>query len=212
MNDILKQRLVGALILVALGVVFWPIIFVQPEGEKTAEMRSIPPPPGVSMDPIEAPDEVGLRASPELTAVDDSLVVEVPQTIDIAGDEADEEASMPSPAQTENAVEVPPPSTISDTHETRTEAPEQLVMDSDGVPVAWTLQVATLSSADKANTLRQRLLELNHKAYVSQVRRDGKTLYRVCIGPKFERVQLESLQANINAKFGVTSLVARYIP
>ena len=26
MNDILKQRLVGALILVALGVVFWPII------------------------------------------------------------------------------------------------------------------------------------------------------------------------------------------
>ncbi len=30
MNEVLKQRLIGALILVALGVVFWPIIFVEP--------------------------------------------------------------------------------------------------------------------------------------------------------------------------------------
>ena len=40
MNDILKQRLVGALILVALGVVFWPIIFLQPD-DKTASHHSL---------------------------------------------------------------------------------------------------------------------------------------------------------------------------
>jgi len=44
------------------------------------------------------------------------------------------------------------------------------------------------------------------------VRSNGKKLYRVCIGPKFERVELETLQASINAQFKVNSIVARYIP
>ena len=66
MNDILKQRLVGALILVALGVVFWPIIFVEPGDQAVAEQRRIPPRPEVVTTAIEAPDLAGLRASPEL--------------------------------------------------------------------------------------------------------------------------------------------------
>lgn len=210
MNDILKQRLVGALILVALGVVFWPIIFVQPGGESSTELRSIPPPPGVSMAPIAAPDEVGLRGSLELTGEDDNQRVEVSRAVDSDPEEG-EEVLVPSPTQTEGTA-VPPPSAVSSTRETRTEAPEPLAMDSDGLPVAWTLQVATLSSSDKADALRRQLLDMNHKAYVTQVQRDGKMLYRVCIGPKFERSQLEGLQANIDARFGVNSLVARYMP
>jgi DedD protein len=85
-------------------------------------------------------------------------------------------------------------------------------MDSDGVPVAWTLQVATVSSADKADKLRKRLLDMNQKAYVTTVHSSGKNLFRVSVGPKFERVELEKLQTNINAEFGVTSMVVRYIP
>ncbi len=68
MNDILKQRLVGALILVALGVVFWPIIFVQPGDRPSAEQARIPPRPEVNTTPIEPPDQVGLRPSREVEA------------------------------------------------------------------------------------------------------------------------------------------------
>jgi DedD protein len=64
-NDILKQRLVGALILVALGVVFWPIIFVEPGDKAVAQQTRIPPRPDVVTTPIEVPDLAGLRASPE---------------------------------------------------------------------------------------------------------------------------------------------------
>ena len=63
MNDVLKQRLVGALILVALGVVFWPIIFVGPGSEDTVEHRDMPPVPVVPAQELPAPDRVGLRAS-----------------------------------------------------------------------------------------------------------------------------------------------------
>jgi DedD protein len=209
-NDILKQRLVGALILLALGVVFWPIIFVGPDAERVAEQQSIPLPPGVSTSAIEAPDQEGLRASPERVVDGDSPVVAGPFAIDQPFVEVTEEDAVTAPLSPQAETTVPV--TNSPAGEVRSQAPERLAMDTDGVPVAWTLQVATVSSAEKAEELHKRLLALNHKAYTTRVSSGGKSLYRICIGPKFERVELEKLQARINAEFGVTSMVARYTP
>lgn len=212
MNDILKQRLVGALILVALGVVFWPIIFVQTEEKSVEGERSVPPPPGVSMAPIEAPDSLGLRASRELAAGGDSPVADEADAKWFPAGEMSDQATSPAASQTEPKASASRASVEADTGTVRSEAPEPLAMDSDGVPVAWTLQVATVSSADKADKLRKRLLDMNQKAYVTTVHSSGKNLFRVSVGPKFERVELEKLQTNINAEFGVTSMVVRYIP
>ncbi|MDG2048045.1 MAG: SPOR domain-containing protein [Halioglobus sp.] len=175
MNDILKQRLVGALILVALGVVFWPIIFLQPDNETALYSQSTTV--------VQAARESDLRVPPSPTALDD-----------ISG--------QSELAAADAVVEVVP----------STASSEQLVVDSDGMPVAWTLQVITVSSADKAEVLREQLLDMQHQAYILTVRSNGKKLYRVCIGPKFERAELETLQATINAQFKVNSIVARYIP
>jgi cell division septation protein DedD len=56
------------------------------------------------------------------------------------------------------------------------------------------------------------LLQKNEKAYVTTVSSGGKQLYRVNVGPKFERHELERIQANINAEFGVNTLIVRYTP
>jgi len=206
-NDILKQRLVGALILVALGVIFWPIIFVQPESADVAEPRAIPDPPGVAVAPIEAPDDAGLRDAPESVALQQAAS-EVPgESIDVLPEPDEEEL-----AELTNSAAAPSQPGADQQPVARVEAPQPLQMDSDGVPVAWTLQVATLSSADKADDLRRRLLALEHKAYVVSIRRDGKTLYRVCVGPGFERAKVERLKTEVDSKFGVKSLVARYVP
>ncbi len=203
MNDILKQRLVGALILVALGVIFWPIIFVQPETEDIAEPRPMPPAPAVSTERVPVPDDSGLRSSPPLAAHEETAQG-IAQEVDVIAAEP-VEAEPEIVAQTEAQ---PSPAATP----TRSEPPQKLAMDADGVPIAWTLQVATLSSSGKADELRRRLLALDHKAYVADVQRGGKTLYRVCIGPKFERAELEQLQPQVDAAFGVKSLVARYVP
>jgi DedD protein len=107
----------------------------------------------------------------------------------------------PEPAKTP----LPPP-------RTREEAPEKLAMDSQGVPLAWILQVASVSSADKAEQLRQQLLQKDRKAYTRKVKSEGRELYRVYIGPKFERARLEELQAEVDREFGVKSLIVRYVP
>ena len=85
-------------------------------------------------------------------------------------------------------------------------------LDDRGLPVVWTLQVVSLSDGIKAEALRQDLLADGHKAYVKAVTVDGKTLYRVHIGPKAERAQLEALQAELDRRLGVSSMIRRYLP
>ena len=94
----------------------------------------------------------------------------------------------------------------------RTSAPEAPALDANGVPVAWSLQVATVSSAAKAEELRQQLLSMQEKAYVRKLERGDRDLYRVFVGPKFERAQMEQTRARVDARFGVESLIVRYLP
>lgn len=205
MNDILKQRLVGALILLALGVVFWPIIFM-PEGERqVAGQPPIPPPPSIATEPIATPELDGLRNSPTLNATmetEGTAGVSLQEPVEVSPVDA-------SPDEPTAAAGVTP---IADEQPARQAPPPQLKMDSDGVPIAWTLQVATVSAREKAEALRAKLLGMNQKAYITQLSSGGKTLYRVSIGPKFERAELEKLQSRINTEFGVTTMVVRYHP
>ena len=211
MNDILKQRLVGALILVALGVVFWPIIFVEPGARVEPGQVSTPPRPAVDTSPIEPPRPERWRASTESydeveegTATDDEL---------LAGTEA-APAAAPEPEQGDNEIAVVEPASAAPTVavQARTSAPEAPALDANGVPVAWSLQVATVSSAAKAEELRQQLQSMQEKAYVRKLERGDRDLYRVFVGPKFERAQLEQTRARVDARFGVESLIVRYLP
>lgn len=207
MNDILKQRLVGALILVALGVVFWPIIFVEPGEQVAAEQSRIPPRPEVDITPIEPPDLAGLRPSPELELQADRQEVVQPEP-----EPEPEPQAVPQDPVAPLAAVVASDEAATTQPRTRSEAPERPVIDSDGVPVAWILQVASVSSAAKADELRDRLLAMQFKAYVKKVGHAERDLYRVYIGPKFEKARLESIRKQIDAEFGVKSMITRYVP
>jgi DedD protein len=218
-KDIFKQRLVGALILVALGVVFWPIIFVEQGDRQREERAAIPPRPAVETTPIERPALGELRASPELQArredglAEETLVGEIPD--DAAGDAPDPGGIALSSAGKGRSASIPDAAggaAATPEVRTRAQAPESPRLDAQGVPVAWILQVATVSSAAKAEQLRKQLLAIDEKAYVKRLRRGDKDLYRVYIGPKFERARLEALKPRIDEKFRVTSLVVRYLP
>lgn len=214
MNEVLKQRLVGALILVALGVVFWPIIFVQPGEQGEAGEARIPPRPQVTTTPIEPPDIAGLRPSREIEkATEPEPAPETrPEPI-----EQQSPAAEPSQSVTASPVEdrpqpKPQPVAPPEAGETRSQAPVKPALDAEGIPVTWILRVASVSSADKSDQLRKDLLAMGHKAYVQKVNSGGRTLYRVYIGPKVEKARLETVQGDIDKRFGVTSMITRYYP
>lgn len=207
MNEILKQRLVGALILVALGVVFWPIIFVEQDSRPLGDAAPIPERPQVDTTPLEPPSSEGLRSSPKIVADPTVELAEVPEKP--VPDNLDVEPAVKSPvdlAQVAHKDPVKPPV------KTRDKAPSKPAVDADGVPIGWILQVASISNVEKAEELRKRLIEMGYKAYVKKIKTDKTVLLRVYIGPKFERERLESIQPKIDAEFKVQSMVRRYIP
>ena len=215
MNTILKQRLIGALILVALGVVFWPIIFVEPGGEAGQVSAPIPAPPGVDTTPIPAPDTSGIRTTGLAAAQREADAEAVAALGALDGDtEASDQVvavtatDEPEADRKQETVAVPVP----EPQRPRTEAPAKPEIDAEGVPVAWILQVASVSTREKANALRDTLLAADHKAYVKQIRSGDRTLYRVYIGRKFEKAQLERIKPAIDSAHGVSSLVVRYVP
>lgn len=204
MNDILQQRLVGALILVALGIVFWPIVFLQPEDNIASQQKPTRLLPELSRAAVESASERGLTPSQDLAPLATSMGAGQPNQA--SG------AAQPSRVDTPRPYQPAAQSSSVNAAEVAGGEAAQLAIDSDGIPVAWTLQVVTVSSEEKAQALRQQLLDMKQKAYIATVRSNGKKLYRVCIGPKFERAELEMLQTSINAQFKVDSMVARYIP
>ncbi len=195
MNDILKQRLIGALILIALGVVFWPIIFVEKGAKSLDEAAHIPMRPSVDTTPLVPPSKEGLRESPQIEA---NLALELaelpPQPVSVAVDDKPVETSVKPPVKT------------------RTEAPVKPAIDADGVPIGWILQVASVGNAGKAEELRKRLIEMGYKGYVKKIKTGNSVLLRVYVGPKFERERLEAIKPKIDAEFKVDSMVRRYIP
>lgn len=220
MNEVLKQRLVGALILVALGVVFWPIIFVEPGERGGADEARIPPRPQVDTTPVETPGMAGLRPSPEHRreepAPDRPLLTLAPESPSPTSVDRDSQASGQAASEPVVKTPTPPPEPATkppaSDKKTRSEPPVKPEVDDQGIPVVWILRVASVSNAARADELRKRLLDMGHKAYTKKVRSGDKTLYRVYVGPKAEKAKLEKLQPAIDAEFGVSSLITRYYP
>lgn len=218
MDNILKQRLIGALILVALGVVFWPIIFVEPDGPGGLPGARMPPPPSVDTTPIEPPDTAGLREAAQVDAQREARAEEAAALAE--AEEAITASEAESEQEQESEVEPAPETASKPSAQAETEvaraprkaAPVSPKLDAQGVPVAWILQVVSVSNKSRAETIRDGLIADGHKAYVKPIKSADRTLYRVYIGPKFERAQLERIQGQVNSQLGVKSMVARYVP
>lgn len=207
MKDLIKQRLVGALILLALGVVFWPIIFAPPATKAPVSRIPIPDEPVIDTRPLPQPTADNLRQPQAVVASSDDEPASPPprrrEPQSAAKDQS--EASTPAVAQkvrkgTDNQ------------RKTRDKPPTKPKLDGQGLPVAWMLQVVSVSSQEKAKALRSEILEMELRAYIKTVKVNGKSLYRVYIGPKYEQAALEQIKPRIDARFGVNSMIKRYIP
>lgn len=207
MDNLVKQRLVGALILVALGVVFWPIIFVARDGD-TRELRvAVPAAPPVDLSPLPAPDSAALRRAPLAQAQAQAQAQAAEQGP--APELFDSDAQVPEPLPALPArADTPPPASLEPAPETL-QAP---AIDADGLPIAYALQVATMGQRERAETLRDELLKAGYKGYLQRLRRDDRTLYRVLVGPRYQRDDLAPVKEAVDRTWRVESLIIRYLP
>lgn len=179
MEQRLKQRLVGAVVLVALAVIFIPMILQGPiEREVTSVPAEIPAQPAVNAPSQSVPESMPSAAVSPTPAE--------PQPMDEA------------PAQSSAATDQPPPAPPKPAAASR-EVPPELA--------AWAVQVGSFGTEANALKLRDDLRAKGYAAYTETTRSDDKTLYRVRVGPTVERGEAERLQQELAGKESLKGLV-----
>lgn len=197
MDNLVKQRLVGALILLALAVVFWPIIFVSGTQETTDVVVAVPTAPPIDRSPLPEPDTAGLRVTKDAQA------------------QSNRTPTLGSTPDTEALDEPEPLEQKPSDERSLTEAAQSLqapAIDADGLPIAFSLQVATMANKARAEGLRDELVAAGYKGYLKRFKRDQKTLYRVLVGPKYSRDELLPIKSAVDSTWRVESMIIRYLP
>jgi len=175
----LKQRIVGAIVLVALAVIFIPIILDRGDG-------------GISGSNIpDVPKDLAKLAKRPLP--DTPSVPTTPETIRQIVDENTKKPPLPPPPTTSEQAK-PPAQTV-------TEPKAQDKQGAQTLARAWVVQVASFYERDKALALRERLRKAEYITFVESLSNKQGVLYRVRVGPVVRREEAVNLQKKIIKQF-----------
>lgn len=189
----LKQRIVGALVLMALAVVFLPMLLTR-EGERREVRVEAPPMPEA---PSSVPPELELVEVPEPDSEPvDSLAYTEPRIPPAPSEVESQVPAVPVAPVQPSVAASPPPVT----------APARL--DSNGLPVSWSIQLASLSNRANAEALVQKLRTQGYNGYMRQV--DG--MNRVYVGPLIERAEAERLREQLKRQQKLDGFIVRFTP
>jgi DedD protein len=196
----LMQRIVGALVLVALAVIFVPMLFNREDASQQVAvdapaMPATPAAPVVETEPVAVPES---EPFPE----DFEIVEEGPAT----ESEAPAAPIDPAPA----AVEPVPPaeSTAKQAPTAASPAPSEPRLDTSNLPVSWSVQLASLSSRENADKLQQTLRSQGYNAYI----RTADGMNRVFVGPLVERAEANRLRDTLQRQQKLNGFVVRFKP
>jgi len=193
-----RERLVGALVLVAVVVLLVPAILTG-RGSAPSE------PPAQPTRRVEVPLGDAVPEQEEQVLVPEPLADAPAPGTPGKSVTADSEphgdaprAAAPAPVAPapaaarppDRAAEAPPPAMVSQTP-------------------AWAVQLGAFSNREKAEQLVADLRKRRYAAFLLEYRASGQVLYRVRVGPEQDRARAQEIAARL-AKDGFQPVVARH--
>ena len=195
MEQQLKQRLVGAVVLVSLAVIFIPVILEGPGDEWTPRNQNIPQPPPLdfrtSME-LPMPETEGATAAGPVAASPDRT-----QAVPVMADDAD---TGPGPVLIPAA---PEPAAPPEAEAPVTRKPPAATAPADG----WYAQVGSFSQPGNATGLRERLTKAGYPAHLQQTDIGKGSNYRVLVGPEKGRGNAEKLLEQLARELQLKGIV-----
>lgn len=196
MDEALKQRLVGASVLVVLAVIFLPILLDGGGMEKSVQPLSI------SLPEAKPENTVTITLKPEAPAPK-------PRTQSAPPPPVKNTAPAPSSPQSA-AVQTSPQS-----------APEKVTVSSKPKPAStpvstatsdqlWIVQIGSFSQRNNAQALRDKLIKLGYKSFVEASGQGTGQVFRVRVGPVDSRDKAEALRSRLNKQEKRNGLVMAY--
>jgi len=210
-----KQRMVGALVLVALAVIFLPMLFSRQDEQRQVTVEApaapqapsmpqvqvepvvVPEPQTLAQEPVPSDEEIAQQEEPSMPIAPTAPVAPAPAAKPAAPAPVPAMAAKPStpPAQPITAAPGKP-----DTTQSR--------VDANGLSVSWSVQLASLSNRASAESLQKSLRSQGYNAYIRTA--DGKN--RVFVGPLIERAEADRLRDLLSRQQNLKGFVVRFQP
>ena len=196
MDEALKKRLLGAVVLLAIATILWPLVFDSAEEIKLSAESRIPPKPEVE------------RWQPAKVPEPDASSVGWPDAK--TAEKTTPKVAVPSSKTEQRKTE--PEVAAKVAREIKPSVEEKKAEQKPLFRPAWVVQVATLSNGNSARQLVQKLRTKDYRAYSEVAELSGKEAYRVLIGPKFDKRKALSIKQSIDKSEKVDSLVLNFRP
>jgi DedD protein len=191
----MKHRLVGAAVLVGLGIIAWPVVFDTTPVREISQRSQIPAPP--AMEPFEVAEPAPVALPPE------------PDSEHLRASIPDAPAEEPVAPVVEDAAFVPKARSPAAAAVPKVPAPTN---DSQGLPEQWALQLGVFAARANALELRERAEKAGFHALVQPVGKGTGARYRVYVAPKLDRAAVARLAPDVQRKLGIKGYVTRYYP
>lgn len=195
MEQKLKERLVGAAVLVAIAVIFIPIILNDSQETESISGSNIPEKPETNFNsriiPVIENDEKALLNTIESRNV---------------GSEEN---------QNKNEQDIVAEKVVSDNDKIADDisAKKEAIEDEVKVDVglsAWIVQLGSFTDEDNAQSLNEKLRKAGYPAFVEPLKKNGKISYRVRVGPEIKRSEADLLLKNLKDKMNLDGIVVTY--
>ena len=186
-----KQRLIGAVVLLAIIAIFLPLLFHNPCPSTALTMTTtIPPAPNKPIVQLQLPPSAPPSGEASL-----------PPTNDLA--------STPKPIVKHSPpliVPVSKPKKVVKANKTHS-----LEFLLSKTPTAWIMQVASFVNHRYAKHLMQQLRAKGFDACL-QESREGKVITRVFIGPEINRDKINKIQKELKRQMRLNGVIKKYYP
>ncbi len=196
-----KHRIIGAIVVVALAVIFVPMILNEHEPPPELKDISEIPSPGDTTETKVVVVPVPDAAMKNQPSSEPAPKAEIPLT------------TVEQPA-TVVAAPAPPPKVITPAAKA---APlkvksqsSSVVRTADKITKGWIVQVGTFSNIENAERLRAKLKSSGHAVYAENITIDNSKAVRLRVGPFREKTQAQKSMAQIQREVGLQSALQTY--
>ncbi|OKA27151.1 cell division protein [Pseudomonas versuta] len=202
LDKVYKQRMVGALVLVALAVIFLPMLFSREDEQRQIQVDApaapqMPVMPEVKVEPVPVPEPQVIAQEP--VPPEQETVVQQPSA-PVAPPVVKPVIAAPKPPAVTPAQAVAQAPAKLDTTQKR--------LDPNGLPISWSVQLVSLSNRASADSLQKTLRNQGYNAYV----RSSGGMNRVFVGPLLERAEADRLRDLLGKQQNLKGFVVRFQP
>lgn len=223
MDTVLKRRLVGAAVIIALAVIFVPMLLESPQsgGPVKSEIK-IPQKPSYNIpnrleskvvDDIQRESSTIPTPEKPVIAADSPLINQFPST----KSDATTPTQPASAVQTEPVAKQPAKIVVETStmpappvKKTKKNTAKKVPPASASTASGFVAQVGSFSQKQNAVVLADKLQASGYASFVEEVKADNGMVYRVKIGPVNARSEAESLLNNVKANEGLGGIVVAY--